>query len=380
MVSARLRAEPLRALIALEAAALVLAVAYDLTLMAVQLRPGNAVDLRGLAFYGIAFGIAALAICGIPHAQNRNFFRVAVGIAGILVLNFLPMSALTPAVLLVVLAARLTFSFGFRGMCAAWAAAFISIAVTAAQGLGRHPTSMRIAEALVGACGYCVFITLVFGAIFIVWLYANKAAENATSTERIRIALDLHDSLGHSVTALSVQLQNADRLRSANPDKADAYVKRALHSAGELLAGVRETVAVLHDDADAAPGSLPSKLERLCNEFASTHEVDAVWSVDLAHDLPARTAAALYRVLQEALTNVARHANAQHVEVTLAGSNGAIELRVRDDGQGFNGAHSGGHGILSMRKRVESLAGVLTIDSTAQGTLVRAVIPMPGEE
>lgn len=380
MLSARLRAEPLRALIALEAAALVLAVAYDLTLMAVQMRPGGAFDIRGFAFYAAAFGVAAFAICGIPHAPNRKFFRVAVGIAGILVLNFLPLSALTPSVLLVVLAARLTFSFGFRGMCLAWAAAVVSIAITAAQGLGAHPTSMRVLEALVGACGYCVLITLVFGAICIVWLYATKAAENATSTERMRIALDLHDSLGHSVTALSVQLQNADRLRGASPEKADAYVKRALHSAGELLAGVRETVAVLHDDADAAPGSLPSMLERLCNEFASTHEVDAVWNIDLGHEVPARATAALYRVLQEALTNVARHANARHVEVTLAGSNDAIELRVRDDGQGFNGAGFGGHGILSMRKRVESLAGTLTIDSTAQGTSVRAVIPMPGDE
>jgi signal transduction histidine kinase len=86
---------------------------------------------------------------------------------------------------------------------------------------------------------------------------------------------------------------------------------------------------------------------------------------------------AVYRVLQEALTNVTRHANAKRVEVRVLGKAGGIDVTVRDDGEGFEQSATSGRGLASMQSRIESIGGTLAIASNAgRGTLVHAHVPV----
>jgi signal transduction histidine kinase len=226
-------------------------------------------------------------------------------------------------------------------------------------------------------CINALIVTLVFGMIAIVWLYANKAATSAASAERARIALDLHDSLGHSLTTLMVKLQNAQRLRISDPEKAESYVRSAAATAAGVLNDVRETVTLLHDDAAAAPPPLPTLLERLHHDFVATHAIDVSWQTAFAQEPSGRIAMAIYRTLQEALTNVARHAAAKRVEVRVLGKDCAIDVLVRDDGAGFKNAGTRGHGLSSMRSRIEDIGGTLTVVSAiGKGTSVQAHVPL----
>lgn len=372
----RLRNDPLRALIALEAGAVVCTYVFDVGVVLLHLAPHISFTLLSWGAFTALVAIAAVATFGIPHAPNRNFGRLAIAVVALFLLTLFPQDALSGAVLFTVLTCRLTFAFGFVGAAITWGTAMISVFAMGVWQLVWHQANVTPAVVAFEIIDNFLIITFVFGIIAIVWLYANKAALSAASAERARIALDLHDSLGHSLTTLTVQLQSAERLRASDPEKADTYVKRAAATACEVLADVRETVTLLHDDAAAAPPPLPMLLDRLHTDFAATHNVELSWRAHFAQEPSGRIAMALYRVLQEALTNVARHARAKRVEVSVLGNDGAIELLVRDDGTGFDGI-PGGHGLASMRTRIESIGGTFTIASRhGDGTCIQARVPL----
>lgn len=175
-----------------------------------------------------------------------------------------------------------------------------------------------------------------------------------------------------------MQLQNATALRSSDAAKAAAYVDRATATAADLLADVRETVALLHDESAERATPFPTLLHRLREDFIATHDIELAWSDDVAAEPPGRVAMVIYRTLQESLTNIARHARARRVDVRISGTDGAIALSVRDDGGGFETArNANGHGLTSMRTRVESIGGTFTISSSAgDGTCVQARVPL----
>lgn len=372
----RLRDDPLRALIYLEIGAVIATYVFDVAVVLLGVAPHIRFTLISWAAFTALVAISAVAIFGIPHAPNRKFGHLAIGLIALFLLTLFPEDALSGAVLFTVLACRLTFAFGFVGAATAWGTAMLSVCAMAVWQLASHQTNVTPAIAAYELFDNFLLITFVFGIIAIVWLYANKAVSNAASAERARIALDLHDSLGHSLTTLTVQLQNAERLRVSDSAKADAYLKRATATASEVLEDVRETVTLLHDDATAAPPPLPLLLERLHTDFAATHNVEVSWRTHFVEEPSGRIAMAVYRVMQEALTNVARHAGAKRVEVSVLGRDGAIELIVRDDGMGFEHA-AGGHGLASMRTRIESIGGTFTIASRrGDGTRIHAHLPL----
>lgn len=373
----RLRDDPLRALIYLEIGAAVATYAFDVAAVLLGLVPHLRFTLISWGAFTLLAAVAAVAIFGIPHAPNRKFGRLAIAVIALFLLTLFPSDGLSGAVLFTVLACRLTFSFGFLGAATAWGTAMLSVCAMGAWQLASHQTNMTPLIVAGEIADNFLLITFIFGIIAIVWLYANKAASSAASAERARIALDLHDSLGHSLTTLTVQLQNAERLRASDPGKADAYVKRAAETAADVLQDVRETVTLLHDEVASVPPPLPMLLERLHTDFAATHNVDVTWHIQFTHEPSGRIAMALYRVLQEALTNIARHARAKRVEVRVLGDDGAIQLLVRDDGLGFEHMRAGGHGLASMRGRIESIGGTFTIASgRANGTCIQAQIPL----
>lgn len=212
-----------------------------------------------------------------------------------------------------------------------------------------------------------------------------RQQENVREAERARIARDLHDELGHRLLSLRVELalQQA-AVRGTSPamhDKLSATI-------ASLDAAIRSVRVIVGGLRPIAPGmSLREAAERHLADFARLHGLDYRFDAGLAqdgqHDPEAE--AVLFRVLQESLSNVARHAHATTVCVTLVESAGEAVLKIEDDGVGPSGLdrrdtgdmrHTRVFGIDGMRERTEALGGSLTLAPGRRGgTVVCATLP-----
>jgi signal transduction histidine kinase len=181
--------------------------------------------------------------------------------------------------------------------------------------------------------------------------YAQRAARTAAEHERIRISADLHDAIGHSLTALNVQLQSAIRMRATRPAEADALIDSALGLGQSALASVRSTVGALRADP-LERDSLDRVLHRIIARHHARGGPEIAASVEPWHDAPA-VATVVARIAEEALVNAIKHAGARRVFVALGSSTaGEGRLEIRDDGCGFDPhEQSSGHGLQIMRER-----------------------------
>jgi signal transduction histidine kinase len=201
-------------------------------------------------------------------------------------------------------------------------------------------------------------------------------AERARAEERNRIARELHDVIAHTLTVLLLHITSA-RL-AAEHDLADAA--RALAEAERLgresLAEVRMAVGMLHQDGDTGPtaplpgvGGLPALVERF--QSAGT---DVTLTIDGdTGRLPATTGLAVYRILQESLTNAVKHAPGSPTAVRLAVDANKVRLAVDSAAQPGTGT---GVGLVSMRERAESLGGSCRAGPGGRGWLVQAALPL----
>lgn len=367
--------DPIPALTAIESAGVALAVVADGYLLW-QSRFAAMIDPWPSVIFVALFACATIAVFCIPHESNRRFLLIAVAAALLVALASSRPFGIAPIVLAAVLAARLSFAFGVAGTVIAWLAACATIAcrIWAQSRLIAMPVSFPVM--LYGVFVFALVIGLAFGLIAVYARYASKSAAFAASDERRRIALDLHDSFGHRLTTLNVQLENARRYRAIDPDKADDYLERAAFSARQLLSDVRESVGVLHDGPEGS-GSFSTTIERLVADFAATHQIRVDRSIDVGQEPPAEAGTAVCRVLQEALTNVARHAGATALAVRIACDAHDLVFCVQDDGCGFEDRAGNGHGLLSMRRRIEALGGSLTVRSSqGKGTSIEGCVPL----
>lgn len=194
-------------------------------------------------------------------------------------------------------------------------------------------------------------------------------ADSSRMAERLEISRELHDTLGHHLTVLSVNLDLAQRLADS---KAAEPVREAHGVARLLLAEVREVVGSLLEDRSI---DLRGVIETL---LAGTPEprVHLDFPEDLEIADPVR-AHALFRCVQEAMTNAVRHARARNLWIELAQEDGGVVLRARDDGRG-SGAVQPGNGLRGMRERLEENGGSLEIASEpGQGFRLRCWMPTP---
>lgn len=376
MLSARFATSPLRVLVWIEAVCFALAFGGDIFFALTIHFALNGSMAFWLKAYIPLIALTAALVFSVPHAPNRRGLVIAGAIAAGCAAALIPSPGVSSIVLLAILAARLTFGFGFRGAALAWGAGLAAIACDA---IAEHwgPAHLNVGELLFGVYGISVQLALIFGIIGVMWLYARALASTAATAERVRIALDLHDSLGHTLTTLLVQLQNAESLGGEEPEQSLHYVKQATSTATELLGDVRETVAMLHNENQQPSAPLTSMLTRLHKDFAATHPQTIIWNVQLDGEPSGRIAMAIYRVMQEALTNIARHAHAKRIEVSVLEGDGGLELVVRDDGTGFKSMSATGHGLDSMHARIESIGGTLSIESRlGHGTRVQARVPL----
>ena len=211
-------------------------------------------------------------------------------------------------------------------------------------------------------------------------LFARSAQFGALE-ERNRLAREIHDTLAQGLTATTLQLESADALLDAGPDVEQVRepLRRALSLTQSNLEEARRSVL----DLRAAPlegRSLSEALKILVDRWEVEQGVSARYrAINAARPLPPRVEVGLYRICQEALTNVARHAEAKGVTVRLIATPEQIQLVVEDDGQGFASAEISAyhHGLVGMRERARMLGGTLEIRSSpGAGTRIEVTVPL----
>jgi len=355
-------------------------VGYALWSDSLQWPPWGPIPARALAAALMALFLLAFIVCvANPESRHRGAVRLTtlalmIGSALTLV-AFGPQSA-TP-VLLIIIASVLMASYAAR---TAWLIlALVNVAFVAIL-LWRWRPLDPVFTFLIYA-GFEIFAAVTSSALMRAESTADELrltnaellatrsllAESARDGERLRVSRELHDVAGHKLTALSL---NIDILRhdSAIAQRRELDVLRSLTS--ELLADVRSVVSRLRRDDGL---DLREALRRVAEVFPAPRV-----HLDIGEDTrvaDAERAEALLRIAQEALTNAARHANADNVWLSLKPRQHSLELLVEDDGR-FAGQYAAGFGLVGMRERIEQLGGSLeTGRGTRGGFSVTARLP-----
>lgn len=201
--------------------------------------------------------------------------------------------------------------------------------------------------------------------------------QTAREDERARLARDLHDELGALLTAAKLDVA---RIRPKLQQSAPDLLPRLTHLTESLNSGIalkRRIIEDLRPSTLSSLGLCPA-LEILCTEFGERSGL-AVSTALEAVPLGASAELTVFRLVQESLTNVAKYAQARHVDVSLEAEGAHAVVRVRDDGVGFDTAQPtrGSHGLMGMRFRIEAEAGELQVHSApGQGTTIHARLPL----
>ncbi|BAY84161.1 integral membrane sensor signal transduction histidine kinase [Calothrix parasitica NIES-267] len=225
----------------------------------------------------------------------------------------------------------------------------------------------------------CVFV-IMFCYLAIAEQKSRKKAEKlaqevealASKLERHRIARDIHDSLGHTLTTLDVQLELANTLANRQPENALQALNICKQLSSQCLVEVRRAVRTMRDSTF----DLNEALQTLVAQVRQNRSLDISMEMKLPN-LPLQTAHQLYCIAKEGLTNIQKHADAS--QVTLKGETNFnnIVLEIIDNGKGFNpDSPHAGFGLKGMQERVDVLAGEMRIKSQkAKGTCIQVFIP-----
>ena len=208
--------------------------------------------------------------------------------------------------------------------------------------------------------------------------YALRIENQATLQERNRIARDIHDSLGHSLTALNVQLETAVKLWSTDPTKAASFLTQAKRLGSTALQDVRHSVSAMR--ADPLQGkSLEDAIASLALEFQRSTNISPVCNILLGRALPPELNTVVYRIVQEALTNITKYAEATEVMIELLALPTQLILLIQDNGKGFNiKQNTTGFGLQGMRERTLAQGGQFELNSMPKsGCTITAKFPLP---
>ena len=207
--------------------------------------------------------------------------------------------------------------------------------------------------------------------------YALRIEDQATLQERNRIAREIHDGLGHTLAAQTIQMNNALLFWTSDQDKALMSLKQAKKLGAEALLEVRKSVSVLRSNPlQGQP--LEAALKKLLTDFQRTTGMDVINKLQLSVSLPTEANITLYRIVQESLTNIAKHAQAKTVTVELEQHTGMIQLSIADSGQGFKPTqNTTGFGLQGMRERAVALGGQFHLHSQPEkGCRISVSLPL----
>jgi signal transduction histidine kinase len=207
--------------------------------------------------------------------------------------------------------------------------------------------------------------------------YALLIEDRAMLQERNRIAREIHDSLGHSLTAQNIQLANVLLYLRSNLDRAESFLAEAKKLSSHALQDVRHSVATLR--ADPLQGkSLKIAIAELIKDLEYRTEINFHYQTDIPDLLSNEITSSVYRIVQEALTNIIKHSEATKVKISLQLVVNYLELQVQDNGSGFDPQeNTTGFGIQGMRERTTALGGKFNLVSfPGKGCQVIATIPL----
>jgi signal transduction histidine kinase len=345
-----------------------------------------------------ALGIALLAvICAAMFLRRRQpvacLIIVGAGVSAYFSFGY----AWGPIFIPLVIAISAAVLAGYRLL--AWAAcaviyAFVSLGGYYLGGAGHRP-------GLSGALTNAAWPLLILIGAEVVRAGRERAASAArgraelsrrrASEERLRIAQELHDVLAHNISLISVQAGVALHLMDERPDQAAQQARTSLtairQASKEALGELRSVLGMLRSPSDEqAPLSPVPGLAQLGDLTSRATAAGLAVQTEVSGDqrpLPAGTDLASYRIVQEALTNVIRHAGARSVAIRVSYGDTSLGIEVEDDGTGgagdFGGAGAGaaGNGIAGMRERARLLGGELIArPMPGKGFLVRATLPL----
>jgi signal transduction histidine kinase len=220
--------------------------------------------------------------------------------------------------------------------------------------------------------------------------YALRIENLAMAQERARIAREIHDSLGHALTGLNLQMEGALKLWDSNPEQAHNFLREAKQLGSTALQEVRRSVSAMRSDPLRGL-MLPEAIATLTEDFHRTTGIQPHCQIQV-FAIPHEVSTAVYRIVQEALTNIRKYANATEVEIHLQADSQLslphlhlphlhlphLHLTVRDNGDGFQTAENQtGFGLQGMRERTIALGGQMQIDTQpGKGCCITIQIPL----
>ena len=205
----------------------------------------------------------------------------------------------------------------------------------------------------------------------------HQVAELAATEERNRLARDIHDSLGHHLAAINIQLEKANAYRERDPDRAQGAVKQAQRTVQDALRDVRESVGSLRK---SAPFSFDDALNGLLARMQHGNLELKLQQTGDSRGYSSLVLMTLYRVVQEGLTNIHKHAGASQVTLALDFGGEQVRLNLSDNGSGFDAAgwrdkQQRGFGLVGLQERLGLVGGKLALQSLPQATTLSATIP-----
>ena len=238
-----------------------------------------------------------------------------------------------------------------------------------------------------GQIGQLIFVSILFAVTWIVGFVlgrkfeeVDEVARSAVAEERARIARELHDVVGHSVSVMTVQASGVRRLLRPEQEREREALLIVERTGREALAEMRRMVGVLRRPEEAPALAPQPSLEHLGRLIEQAREAGLPVELRVegeAVELPPGVDLTAYRLVQEGLTNALKHARATRAEVLVSYGDGAIEVTVTDNGNGVGNGDGGGHGLVGMRERVSVYGGDL--DAGPQpggGYRLRARLPV----
>jgi signal transduction histidine kinase len=339
---------------------------------------------RGAAVSPLGYGL--LAAAGLVLVGRRRFPVAVLAATYVLTLAFRAGDPSGAVWLAVVITLGTAIYLGKRVAALAFLAAGYAGFLWGPALIGhRRPPSAVFALGL--ACGLLVLLAAAEG----VRLTRQRAAAVAhareqealrrVGEERLRIARDLHDVVAHSIAVINVQANTALHLMQRQPDRARSALTTINDVSKQALEELRAVVGVLRDSGELAPRSPAPSLGRLDELIARAAEAGLAVRVDVhgkPTKLPIEADVAAYRIVQEALTNAARHSGGSRAWVRLGYGPDGLDIQVDNDGPAPAGpTHKDGNGVAGMSERAEALGGRLAAEPRREGGFrVTATLPI----
>jgi signal transduction histidine kinase len=333
--------------------------------------------------------VLLIAAAGALALRRRHPVLVLALVFGITLIYFVLDYADGPIWLALIIAYYTAITHGHR-----LAAAIVAVAGFAIFPWLDYLLRNRPPPSAVGLAALAAWLLVVLGAGEAVRIKRERSASSAriraeearrqASEERLRMARELHDSLGHYLSLISVQSGVALNLNQQLPEQAQAALAAIKQASKDALRELRSALDILRQDGEPAPRSPTPALARLDDlvSQASAPGLDVRAETEgTVRPLPFRVDAAAYRIVQEALTNVARHAGPATATVRVTYGEQDLTVQVDDDGRGPAARQqpATGKGIVGMRERVTALGGELyTGPRPGGGFRIRARLPLSG--